>query len=325
MRSAVAFFLFSICVSGPVEEPVVKPGYLLELPTHPGKLQIAAAQFPIVEASAKPAGTEFGLRGKDEQDGIDLLVFLFQYSDEAPLTSEKCRDAMLGHMKADTPGFALQLKSTVKSKDASLAIAEYSNSSARGKWFMVRAFVASEDICGDIEFSSQHAISGDTPAVKAALASVSFDPGTRQDFQGLFAYATVLFRHEMPKQAAPVYERALAALPDDDVSGKWRRVATDQAVMAYGASGDLAKSRALADHAIQMDPDYPLNYYNLACADAEEGHAAQARIHLQEAFDRRRNTLPGESLPDPTQDDSIMKLKSDRAFWSFVETLQRNR
>jgi tetratricopeptide (TPR) repeat protein len=89
--------------------------------------------------------------------------------------------------------------------------------------------------------------------------------------------------------------------------------------------GDLARSRALANRAIQADPDYPLNYYNLACADAEEGNAAQARIHLQEAFDRRKNTLPGESMPDPTQDDSIMKLKPDRAFWSFVENSRKNR
>ena len=73
--------------------------------------------------------------------------------------------------------------------------------------------------------------------------------------------------------------------------------------------GDLARSRALANRAIQADPDYPLNYYNLACADAEEG----------------KNTLPGESMPDPTQDDSIMKLKPDRAFWSFVENSRKNR
>jgi tetratricopeptide (TPR) repeat protein len=111
----------------------------------------------------------------------------------------------------------------------------------------------------------------------------------------------------------------------DDVNGKWRRVATDQAVMAYGMSGDLTKARALAKRAIEADPNYPLNYYNLSCADAEEGNAAEAKIHLEQAFERRGNTLPGESLPDPTRDDSILKLKSDKAFWSFVESLQKNR
>ncbi|MFZ0690606.1 MAG: tetratricopeptide repeat protein [Acidobacteriaceae bacterium] len=284
-----------------------------------------APRFPIVEASAKPSGSEFGFRGKDDQDRIDLLAFLFLYPEEAPLTGEKCRDAILRHEKEENPGLVLQSKSNFPSREGALAVAEYSADSPRGKWFMVRAFAATEDLCADIEFSSQHEISEATPAVKEGLGSVSFEPESKQDFQGLFSYATVLFRHEMTKQAAPVYEQALSVLPADDVSGKWRRAATDQAVMAYGMSGDLAKARALANRAIQGDPEYPLNYYNLACADAEEGNAAQAKIHLQEAFDRRKNTLPGESLPDPTQDDSIVKLKSDRAFWNFVENLQKNR
>lgn len=300
-------------------------GYLLELPVRPGRLQMDAPRFSIVEASAKAAGSEFGFRGKDDQDGIDLLAFLFVYSEEAPLTSEKCRDAILRHEKEGNPDLALQSKSSFQSKEGTLAVAEYFTNSRRGKWFMVRAFAATEDLCADIEFSSQHEISEATPVVKEALASVSFEPGAKQDFQGLFSYATVLFRHEMPKEAAPVYEQALSVLPANDGSGKWRRVATDQAVMAYGMSGDVARARALANRAIQADPEYPLNYYNLACADAEEGNSAQAKIHLQEAFDRRRNTLPGESLPDPTQDDSILKLKSDQAFWRFVENLQKNR
>lgn len=303
----------------------MREGYILELPVRPGRLQMEAPRFPIVEASAKPSGSEFGFRGKDDQDGIDLLAFLFVYPEEAPLTGEKCRDAILRHEREENPGLALQSKSSFQAKEGAVGVAQYSTDSGRGKWFMVRAFAAAEDLCADIEFSSQHEISEDTPVVKEALASVVFEPQAKQDFQGLFSYATVLFRHEMPKQAATVYEQALAVLPADDVSGKWRRVATDQAVMAYGMSGDRAKARALANRAIRGDPEYPLNYYNLACADAEDGNAVQAKIHLQEAFDRRKNTLPGESLPDPTQDDSLLKLKSDSAFWSFVENLQKNR
>ena len=66
---------------------------------------------------------------------------------------------------------------------------------------------------------------------------------------------------------------------------------------------------------------YPLNYYNLACADAEQGRAADAKDHLQQAFDRKANTIQGEHLPDPTQDDSIQKLKKDTEFWAFVQSL----
>ncbi|HEX4310485.1 MAG TPA: tetratricopeptide repeat protein [Acidobacteriaceae bacterium] len=284
-----------------------------------------AAKFPVVEASAKPSGSEFGLRGADKADDIDLFVFLFQYSEEAPLTSVKCRDAMLRHTKDENPGLNLSSTVIVQAHGEPLAVATYSNKSAKGTWFHVRGFAADGDLCADIEFSSQHSISTDTPDVKDALESVRFDPAGKQDFEGLFYYATVLLRHGMPKQAAPIYEQSLTLIPGDDTNGKWRRVATDQTVIAYGTSGQVAAARAIASRAIKLDPDYPMNYYNLACADAEQGKADEAQSHLQEAFDRRANVLPGESMPDPTQDDSIQKLKGDPKFWSFVQSLQRNR
>jgi hypothetical protein len=93
--------------------------------------------------------------------------------------------------------------------------------------------------------------------------------------------------------------------------------------MALGMSGDLKDSRAVNQAAIAKDPEYPLYYFNLACADAESGDAANARIHLQQAFDRRANTLHGETFPDPAADDSIQKLKSNNDFWVFVEGLSK--
>lgn len=325
MRIGRGLCLILFCVSALAQEPAIQPGFLLELPSRPGMLQLDAPQFPIVEASAKPAGAEFGLRGEDRSDGIDLLVFLFRLPDEAPMTGAKCRDAMLGHEKAGDRSLTIQSTAILPVGDGSLAVASYSDGADSGRWYHVRAFAADEDLCADVAFSSQKAISTDTPAVQSTLHSVQFDPAAKQDFQGLFEYATVLYRHELWKEAAPVYVRALALLPGSDTSGKWRRVATDQAVLAYGMSGDVAKARALAEAATRTDPDYPLNYYNLACADAEDGNAAQARVHLQEAFDRRKNMLPGEPLPDPTKDDSILKLRADRAFWQFVEGLEKQR
>jgi hypothetical protein len=101
-----------------------------------------------------------------------------------------------------------------------------------------------------------------------------------------------------------------------------RRFAIDQLVMSLGMSGNLNLSRKYAQMGIETDPDYPLNYYNLACADAEQGKEADAKLHLQQAFDRKANTLPGEKMPDPTQDDSIQKLKKNKEFWGFVQTLK---
>jgi len=94
--------------------------------------------------------------------------------------------------------------------------------------------------------------------------------------------------------------------------------------MSLGMSGDAKNSRAVAEKAIAADPDYPINYYNLACADAEQGNAIDAKTHLQQAFDRRANVLKGESMPNPTKDDSLLTLKKDKAFWAFVLALSKN-
>jgi hypothetical protein len=42
----------------------------------------------------------------------------------------------------------------------------------------------------------------------------------------------------------------------------------------------LKQSRVVNEDAIERDPNYPIYYYDLACADAEEGNASAARIHL---------------------------------------------
>jgi hypothetical protein len=45
---------------------------------------------------------------------------------------------------------------------------------------------------------------------------------------------------------------------------------------------------------------------------------------LQQAFDRRANVISGEKMPDPMKDDSILKLRNDKAFWAFVMTLPKD-
>jgi tetratricopeptide (TPR) repeat protein len=102
-----------------------------------------------------------------------------------------------------------------------------------------------------------------------------------------------------------------------------RRVVTDQAGMAYGMSGDIPKARVIFERAIAEDPDYPMYYYNLACADAEEKNLAEARSHLQEAFARKANVISGESMPDPTNDNSFLPYRNNKDFWTFLESLNR--
>lgn len=184
-------------------------------------------------------------------------------------------------------------------------------------------FAGNAKTCAEIHISSVR----DEPAVQDAMKSELADFHPDLDYQpnagDYFTFASLLFHHA-PALAAPYYKSTLDALPSDARYLPLRRIATDQLVMSLGMSGDLKDSRAVAEMAIAADPDYPINYYNLACADAEEGNATAAKLHLQQAFDRRANVLKGEQMPDPTKDDSILKLKKNKEFWAFVQSLPQH-
>ena len=183
-------------------------------------------------------------------------------------------------------------------------------------------FAGNAKTCAEIHVSSVVETPSEEDAMKAVLADFHPDLTYQPNAGDYFKLASVLFKNS-PGLAAPYYKSSLDAMPNDPTYITPRRVTTDQLVMSLGMSGDTRDSRAVAEKAIAADPDYPINYYNLACADAEQGNAIDAKMHLQQAFDRRANLLKGELMPDPTKDDSIVKLKKDKTFWAFVLALPK--
>jgi hypothetical protein len=184
------------------------------------------------------------------------------------------------------------------------------------------AVAASPTACANVHISKTPYTPADESALTSLLDTFRFEPdyvATSQDYYNLATTFYEVFKSYA--SAAAYYQRTLDTLPSQ-VSLNGRRVIVDQLSMSYGISGNLKQSRAVNENAIKLDPDYPLYYYNLACADAEEGKAKDAQLHLQQAFDRKANTIPGEHLPDPTQDDSIQKLKKNKQFWAFLQTLK---
>jgi tetratricopeptide (TPR) repeat protein len=186
------------------------------------------------------------------------------------------------------------------------------------------AFAGNKKVCAEIHVSTVAGKPDEDKRLQDAIAEFHPELDYVPNSLDYFTLASTFYK-ESPMLAAPFYDASVKSLPtelkDPELITR-RRIATDNIVMALGMSGNIKASRTFAERAIKSDPDYPLNYYNLACADAEQGKAADAKLHLQQAFDRKANTIPGEHLPDPTQDDSILKLKKDKEFWAFVQTLK---
>jgi tetratricopeptide (TPR) repeat protein len=188
----------------------------------------------------------------------------------------------------------------------------------------VFAFAGSAKTCAEVHASVLSGKPDEDKNLNDALALFHPDLSYQPAWQDYVIQGT-LFYKQSPMMGAPFYDAAVKHMPagtaDPEIINA-RRIATDQIVIALGMSGQVQQARAYAEHAIKLDPDYPLNYYNLACADAEEGKAADAKAHLRQAFDHKANVIQGESMPDPAKDDSILKLRNNKDFWTFVQTLK---
>ncbi|KAA6458761.1 hypothetical protein DYQ86_19660 [Acidobacteria bacterium AB60] len=259
--------------------------------------------------------------------GVSFL--LFKNGSGAP-DAKSCREAAIGPMMknagkkiTERQDGEAKLADGTEVATTSYLLTVAPDQGSNGRQRSLFAFAGNATTCAEMHVSSVV----DTPAQRTAMRSrlkdfrpdLTYKPAALD----LFLMGQLLFKAS-PKMAVPYFRASLEKMPAGDANFvNPRRLATDQLVMALGVSGDVKGSRAVAEKAAAADPEYPLNYYNLACADAEEGDAASAKKHLQEAFDRKKNLIEGEKMPDPTIDDSIKKLQGDKDFWAFVQGLPK--
>ena len=277
------------------------------------------------------------LAAQFDKTGSDLVLsyLLFQNATGSP-TSDGCREAVIGPVLENLKGKAeiedVRRSARKVANGKTLSVAEYTIAKAGevplGQ-LNVFGFYGDAQTCFEIHVSKPRFAAADRPAFDEAVNAFDFEPGYRPTAAEYGLVGTLFFNyiHDF-KAAAVYYQRALDTLPKAEVTAPTAsvlgRVTVTQLAMSYGMAGDLARSRAVNEAAIGRDPEFPMPYYNLACADAEAGDAAAAKVHLQQAFERRQHMLPGVAMPDPTQDDSILKLKSDPQFWAFVQSLPKS-
>jgi len=325
---ASAFTL--IAAAAAAQNPPPKPLSLV-MPHGPGRILYSfSTDYKVESLSVLDNGTRPVLFVKNQRTDVNVSFILFPNDTGAP-TAEGCRDAVVEPILR-----GVSQTSEIKN-DRKSTYTTPSGTSIVTRSYLIKTmleapiqqenlfgFFGDASTCAEIHISKTAYKPEDETLLNNELDRFQYEAAYQPSFQDYAALATIFFRSlKAPADAAFYYQSAVTALPAATPENlKIRRLLTDQLAMSYGMSGNLKQSRAVATSAIAADPDYPLNYYNLACADAEQGHAQDARLHLQQAFDRKANTLPGEALPDPAKDDSILKLKKDKSFWAFVETLK---
>jgi tetratricopeptide (TPR) repeat protein len=261
----------------------------------------------------------------NERTGATVSLVIFENQSRSP-NAEGCRSDVIGAIEKGQ-GKLISDATTGELPDGRggmLATAShFTHLAGNNKNHDVFAFAGSAKTCAEIHASVWSGKPDEEKNLNEALSLFHPDLSYEPEWRDYFAEGT-LFYKQSPIMGAPFLAAALKGMPleagNPQITNA-RRIATDQVVIALGMSGQVQQARAYAERAIQLDSDYPINYYNLACADAEDGKAADARGHLQQAFDRKANVIPGEAMPDPSKDDSILKLRSDKEFWAFVQRL----
>jgi hypothetical protein len=257
------------------------------------------------------------------KDSITISYILFPNLSGKP-TAQGCRADIIDALVAKF-GKSISDRVDSEAKDPSgnlLATTSYRiDSTGTGKQHNLFSFAGNSKTCAEINVSNIHGTPSEESEMQSLLAAFTPDLSYQPTVTDRLTMASLLFPKD-PAAAVPYYGTAVEKM-SKDADSTMRLFAIDQLVISLGMTGDIKRSRKYAQMGVDSDPDYPLNYYNLACADAEEGKAKDARLHLQQAFDRRANIMKGESFPDPAKDDSLLKLKKDTDFWSFVQSLSK--
>jgi tetratricopeptide (TPR) repeat protein len=134
----------------------------------------------------------------------------------------------------------------------------------------------------------------------------------------VFVLGNSAFYQQRYSDAIAPLEVLSQELGKDEIKDKLWYVANDNLGMSYALSGDIEKSIAHFTALLEIEEDYPMFHYNLACGYAELSNREKMLEHLELAIDNKDNMLVGESLPDPTTDSSFSKYSEDEEFKEIV-------
>lgn len=284
-------------------------------PIHPGRLTLLCGDCNLTDFD--PAGVD-QLTLLAQSGDLKIQGVLSVSPQSSSLTAESCRaqeeqDKPLSKILKITGRSMLQSTSGVNIALLTVDVIPEPGSA-------IRAFVASGDLCGTLTFVVKEPHTLPSQHIKDILATLQFNPQAKTTFQEAFHFATALSTHDYDG-AATSFQAALQLAETTNDPSRWRRTTAYRLALALVQASHLERARAVAQAAIARDPAYPLNYLNLARADALEGNSGPLQVHLQQAFDRRANTPPGEEFPDPAADDLIRLAKNDKDSWAFVTAL----
>jgi hypothetical protein len=186
------------------------------------------------------------------------------------------------------------------------------------------ACVGKENVYADIHVSKVDYKAGDDTLLRQVVNSIEIVPAAAANSLDHFRAGSAPYLQGRYAQAIPHYQQALALEQATQRLDKplWRLLIKNLGV-AYGKTGDLARSRTTFVYGLSQDPDNPQFHYNLARIFAQMNDRDGAMQSLDAAFRSHQGRNLDEPIPDPRQDVSFRRFMLDPAVRTLAESLMR--
>jgi tetratricopeptide (TPR) repeat protein len=334
IRFFVVFSLLLLSGRAACGQDAAAPGkFSVWLPALHWALELDAAGFTMRANEIQKDGRRYFLA---ENAKTRVTVSVFLEATKGPVQPGECRRSFEQKVAQNSSYSTGSLRGVAYRQSGDIQILEFTLAEVDGvpaNQRNVFGCILKEDAFVDIHISKIFFKQADQAAFDTLLGSfhavpreVSVTPVPVGNSLQLFQEGSRYYIKGQLPEAISAYQKALdieKSMPMLDKT--YRRVLIDNLGMAYGMTGNLVSAEATLSYGVSIDPDYPLFYYNLACAAGEKGNAQDAEKFLKLAYGRRKNMIEGETFPDARTDDSFQKLMQQDEFRQFANSLYEAR
>lgn len=314
----VCIFLFTVTVVT-AEDKTSRP-IVLSLPDINWALEINANGFSMDDYEIAPRGDAARFQASNKITGVIMSGFIEKAPKKGNVTD--CRSYYWSRdEKSPFPKTDIRMSESGDISIVEFMIKEYKGIDVNQK--NLHAYMVESDYWIDIHLSKADYKPADQQLFKELLSEINIMKNYKPDSLMLFDYGNLFYRQKKYSKAIPYYQQALNLENiNKTMSPTLWFVLVDQLGMSYGISGDIVKAKEIFNKAISKEPEYPMFYYNLACACAESGDLDGAIENLSFAYKYKKNMLPGETLPNPRNDSSFKKYINNDKFKKVLKQIE---